>query len=174
MKVVKLTDDYDFKSFDCGNDDLNEFLLQDSKQYSAKRLAVTYMIESEEDIVGYFSLANDKLTIRDVDKSSWRRVKHLFSHSKHRSDYPAVKVGRLAVDKRYQRHDIGSDILNFIKDMFACGSRTGCVFITVDALRNALPFYFKNRFNCLDKRQLTLDSDTVQLYFNLNELDGII
>ena len=57
---------------------------------------------------------------------------------------------------------------------FDCGSRTGCVFITVDALRNALPFYFKNRFNCLDKRQLTLDSDTVQLYFNLNELDGII
>ena len=37
MKVVKLTDDYDFKSFDCGNDDLNEFLFQDSKQYSAKR-----------------------------------------------------------------------------------------------------------------------------------------
>ena len=136
-----------------------------------RRLAVTYIIESDDDLVGYFSVSNDKLTVRDVDKSSWRKIKRFFSHDKHRSDYPAVKVGRLAVNKKYQGCDIGSDILNFIKSMFVYENRTGCVFVTVDALREALPFYLKNSFRCLDRQQLNLDTLTVQLYYNLNELD---
>ena len=126
MKVVKLSQDYSFKTFDCGNSDLNDFLYNDSKE-------------------------------------------KLFSHRKHRSDYPAVKVGRLAVDVRYQGNQIGSDILNFVKQMFCHNNRTGCVFITVDALRDALPFYFKNGFQRLDK--FDLDNSTIQLYYDLNQLD---
>ena len=30
IKVVRLTQDYQFKSFDCGNQDLNDFLLTDN------------------------------------------------------------------------------------------------------------------------------------------------
>lgn len=171
MRVVKLTQDYVFGDFDCGNKDLNDFLLKDSKKYMDRRLAVTYVIESEDDIVGYFSLSNDKLTVHEVDKSSWRRIKRFFSYDKHRSDYPAVKVGRLAVNRKYQGWDIGSDILNFIKSMFVYENRTGCVFVTVDALRDVLPFYLKKSFKCLDQSQLSLETMTVQLYYNLNELD---
>ena len=61
MKVLRLTQDYLFKDFDCGNKDLNDFLLYDSKSYLESRIAVTYVIESDEDIVGYFSVSNDKL-----------------------------------------------------------------------------------------------------------------
>ena len=171
MKVVRLTQDYIIGDFDCGNKDLNEFLLNDSKKYMDRRLAVTYIIESDGDMVGYFSLSNDKLTVNEVDKSTWRRIKQFFRHEKHRSDYPAVKVGRLAVNKKYQGRDIGSDILNFIKSMFVYNNRTGCVFVTVDALREALPFYLKNSFKCIDRQQLNLDTLTVQLYYNLIELD---
>lgn len=170
MRVVRLTLDYDFGPFDCGNADLNEFLLNDSKKYLADRLAVTYIIESDDDIVGYFAVSNDKLTVREVDKSSWRKVKGLFSHEKHRSDYPAVKVGRLAVDKKYQGLDIGSDILSYIKAMFVYENRTGCVFVTVDALKDAAQFYLKNSFQCIDKKQMDFDVATIQLYYNLNEL----
>ena len=51
MRIVKLTQDYLFKDFDCGNIDLNDYLLKDSKSYLSKRLAVTYIIETEQDIV---------------------------------------------------------------------------------------------------------------------------
>ena len=171
MKVVRLTQDYILKDFDCGNKDLNDFLLYDSKRYLESRLAVTYIIECDKNIAGFFSVSNDKLTVREVNKSAWRRVKQLFTHRKHRSDYPAVKVGRLAVDRRYQGNAIGSDILNFIKNMFVYNNRTGCVFVTVDALREALPFYIKNNFRCIDKKQIERDSITIQLYYNLNELE---
>ena len=33
IRVIRLTQDYQFKSFDCGNQDLNDFLLSDSKPY---------------------------------------------------------------------------------------------------------------------------------------------
>ena len=77
----------------------------------------------------------------------------------------------MAVNKKYQGNDIGSDILNFIKSMFVYKNRTGCVFVTVDALRDALPFYLKNSFRYIDNSQIAMDSMTIQMYYNLNELD---
>lgn len=41
MKIVRLTQEHAFKPFDCGEGDLNEFLLQDAKQYAKGLLAVT-------------------------------------------------------------------------------------------------------------------------------------
>lgn len=76
--------------------------------------------------MAYFSVSNDKIAIPDSDKSTWRKIKVLFPHSKHRSDYPAVKIGRLGVSLKYQHSRIGSDILNFVKDVFISNNRTGC------------------------------------------------
>ena len=49
IRVVRLTQDYQFKSFDCGNQDLNDFLLSDSKPYLKKLLSVTYILETDDD-----------------------------------------------------------------------------------------------------------------------------
>ena len=170
IRVVRLTQDYQFKSFDCGNQDLNDFLLSDSKPYLNKLLSVTYILENDEDIVAYFSVSNDKISIPDSDKATWRRIKSLFPHSKHRSDYPAVKIGRLAVNSKYANNGIGSDILNFVKEDFISGNRTGCAFVTVDALREAIPFYLRNDFRYLDKASTESDSDTCLMYYDLTKL----
>ena len=112
---------------------------------------MTYILETDEDIVAYFSVSNDKISVPDSDKATWRKIKSLFPHSKHRSDYPAVKIGRLAVNGKYRNNGIGSDILDFVKDLFITNNRTGCSFVTVDALKDAIPFYQKNGFKYLDK-----------------------
>lgn len=171
MKVVKLTDDYVFKDFDCGNPDLNDFLLNDSKGYLKRLLSVTYLIENEYDIVAFFSVSNDKIGIPDSDKATWRKIKSLFPHSKHRGDYPAVKIGRFGVSLKYQHSMIGSDILNFVKIMFSTGNRSGCAFVTVDALKEAVPFYQKNGFLFLDKTKDTdVNNETCLMYFDLSRL----
>lgn len=170
IRIVRLTQNYEFKSFDCGNQDLNDFLLSDSKAYLKKLLSVTYILETDDDIVAYFSVSNDKISVPDSDKATWRRIKALFPHSKHRSDYPAVKIGRLAVNCKYRNNGIGSDILNFIKDLFISGNRTGCSFVTVDALREAIPFYLKNDFRYLDKATAESNSETCLLYYDLTRL----
>ena len=170
MRIVRLTSDYEIGKFDCGNSDLNDFLFHDSKDYQQKLLSVTYVIESGQEIAGYFSVLNDKISIEESDKATWRKVKSIFRHSKHRFDYPAVKVGKLAVDLKYQRLDLGSNILDFVKMMFRNNNRTGCAFVTVDALNEAIPFYLKNNFKMMRKQPVDNVSDTCQLYFDLNQL----
>lgn len=150
---------------------MNDFLLQDARDYAKRLLSVTYIVETDDEIIAYFSVSNDKISIPDSDKATWRRIKSKFPHRKHRSDYPAVKIGRLGVNKRYQHTRIGTDILDFVKDMFITNNRTGCCFITVDALKSALPFYLKNNFLFLDKA-VSRDKtrETYLLYYNLAQL----
>ena len=170
LSFERLAPEQKFTSFDCGDEDLNDFLLTDAQNYQKSLLAFTYLVKDSDDVIGYFSLLNDKLSFIESSKKSWRRIKGLFPHSKHRRDYPAVKVGRLAVSSRYQGTDIGTRIMDFVKYSFIDRNRTGCVFITVDALRKSMPFYVKNKFKVMDEEQLLSDSKTIQMYYDLKQL----
>ena len=169
LKIRRLTGDYEFKSFDCGEDDLNDFLLNDAKNYLKYLLSVTYIIENDNDIVGYFSVSNDRISFADSDKTTWRKIKSLFPHRKHRKDYPAVKIGRFGINENYKGQRWGSRIINLIKQMFTTNNRTGCCFVTVDALTSAIGFYEKNGFRPLLKEK-PAESVTIPMYFDLTTL----
>lgn len=101
MRLVRLTEDHVFKPFDCGEEDLNEFLLLDAKDYLHRLMSVTYIIENDERTVAFFSVSNDRVAISDTDKATWRRIKKLFPHTKHRSAIPFyMRNGFVVLDKR--------------------------------------------------------------------------
>ena len=53
-------------AFDCGDEDLNDFVIQEAGLYKQAMLAVTYVVEDKQhQIAAYFSLANDKVSITD-------------------------------------------------------------------------------------------------------------
>ncbi|MDR2628180.1 MAG: GNAT family N-acetyltransferase [Dysgonamonadaceae bacterium] len=169
INVIQLTDSYVFKSFDCGNGDLNDFLFNDSKLYSRYLRYVTTLLETNERIIAYYSLANDLLTVRNVedfreeidtgmniDDDYWER----FYEQVH---YPAVKIGRLAVDKEYQSMGLGRLIIDSLIVSFTNNSKSGCQFITVDAVNDhdrqrTIRFYEKNGFRLLTLQDLQKDS----------------
>lgn len=167
MKIVRLTQEHVFKPFDCGEGDLNDFLLQDAMQYLKGLLAVTYVVEDEDSTMAFFSLSNDRISLAESDKATWRRIRSSFPHRKHRSDYPAVKIGRLGVNVHAQYRHIGTDILDFVKQTFITQNRTGCCFVTVDALRSAVPFYAANGFKPLRKENT---GETIPMYYDLTQL----
>lgn len=169
MRIVRLTPDYRFGSFDCGEPDLNEFLLIDAKEYASRLLAVSYLIEADDGIAAFFSLSNDRISLSESDKATWRRIKDTFPHRKHRSDYPAVKIGRLGVDRRYRGLRLGTSVLDLVKKTFVTNNRTGCCFVTVDALPSAFDFYKRNGFHLLRKSDKN-NSETIPMYFNLTRL----
>ena len=171
-KVRKLRKDEKVKSFDCGDNDLNDFLLNRSNSFRKALLAVTYVFENIEskEIIGYFSLANDRVSLTDFEnKTEFNRFrKSRFINEKRIRSYPAVKICRLGINEDFHNKGIGSILLNFIKSYFIENNKTGCRFITVDAYNKAIPFYQNNDFQHLKKEE----SDTVTrlLYYDLNDI----
>ena len=169
-KLIRLSLDSIIKPFDCGDSDLNEFLAKDSKKFVENLLAVTYIIEDSDYTIAFFSFLNDKISILDTEtKTQWRKlVKDKLPHGKRYNSYPAMKIGRLGVSILHKNKGWGTDILNYLKDLFVTNNRTGCRFITVDAYRDSLSFYEKNGF-----KYLTLsdkNSDTRLMFFDLKQL----
>lgn len=81
-----------------------------------------------------------------------------------------MKIGRLGVSQKYRNQGIGSEIIDFIKNMFITNNRTGCCFITVDAYQQSEGFYLKNGFNRLNPNEVLQDDDTILMYYNLMQL----
>lgn len=62
LRTVRLSSNYQIKPFDCQDSDLNEFLLLDAKDYLKQLIAVTYMIESDDETVAFLVYATIKFS----------------------------------------------------------------------------------------------------------------
>lgn len=92
-----------------------------------------------------------------MDNSSRKRIRKELPQSKATlKSYPAVLIGRLGVNLKYQQYKLGSQLLDFIKSWFIDGmNKTGCRFILVDAYNDEKPlkYYFKNDFVAIFKSE---------------------
>lgn len=159
-------------AFDCSDEDLNDFLINEANLYRNALLSVTYVVESKatNEVLAYFSLSNDKISISDFEsKTEFNRFrKHKFVNEKRLRSYPAIKIGRLAISKSAQHQSIGTYLLEFIEDYFIVDNKSGCRFVTVDAYVDAIPFYIKNNYQILNNDDE--DKRTRVMYFDLASL----
>lgn len=161
--LIKLDDHSVCDYFDCGNDDLNEYFRVDAKPHKAQLLTQTYCLSNIADAskpVALLDFSNDAVKLEHYKKL----VK--IPHGKQHSFWPAVKLTRLGVQKQYQRHHIGTHVLNMVKVFFVKDNRTGCRFITVDAYNDPgiIEFYRKNGFTDLPYDE---SDKTVPMIFDL-------
>jgi predicted GNAT family N-acyltransferase len=159
IQFVRLENNTEIKSFESTDEDLNDFLKNDAKKYLSSLLAITYLIQTKDEIIAYFCLSNDRIMKDDEYKRTWNKINRTIDNEKRRKSYPAVKIGRLAVSKKYAGIGIGKAIIMQIREIYTQNQQqAGCRFITVDAYNTALPFYEKNNFNYLtdkDKEDVT-------------------
>jgi len=73
MKLVPLTSDYELTTFDCGDNDLNEFLLCDAKKAHELRIANTFILEDDGRVAAYFCLLNDRISRSEITGSRWKK-----------------------------------------------------------------------------------------------------
>lgn len=171
-EIRRLEKDERVSSFDCGDEDLNEFILHEAPPYAEALLAVTYVAEhiANKTTDAYFSLANDKIALSDFEnKTLFNRFrKRRFVNEKRLKSYPAAKICRLGVCLGARDQHLGSTLLNFIKSFFLTKNKTGCRFLTVDAYAAAVPFYMKNGFVPLNDEDA--EADTRLLFFDLETI----
>ena len=174
LKFVRLDPTNAVKSFDCGDRDLNDFILNHAAAFQKYLIAVTYAcidVDDASKVYAYCSLANDKVAITDFkDKAEFNRFrkKRGFPNEKRLKSYPAVKLCRLGVEKSAKGQQIGTTVLDYIKSMFVIENKTGCRFLTVDAYLNAVPFYEKNGFRFMTQEDD--DPHTRLMYFDLLDI----
>jgi len=174
ITVELLEENHPIKPFDCEDEDLNDFLFNKALLYQRELLATTFVVESEERTLGYYSVLNDSLQLKEEDfpsKSKYKKfLSSLMPHPKrHLKSVPAVKIGRLAIDKTFKGKGLGRMILrNLIDDCLKLNKKMACRLITVDAYKGALSFYQKLGFEFLtekdeqeDIRQMFLDLTTI-------------
>jgi GNAT superfamily N-acetyltransferase len=135
-------------TFDCEEDDKNDFLFNDSINHMEAKISIVYLFKYKKEVIGYIALSNDSIKINNKDK---KKMKIRYAQ------YPAIKIGRLGVTKDYQRKGIGTMIIDWaIWVGIKIGHDLRIRYLSVDSVPESKTFYEKNGFKLLVKKENTL------------------
>jgi GNAT superfamily N-acetyltransferase len=174
LSLLRVDESTTFKPFNCSDEDLNDFLINKSKLYFREHLATTFIIESKDLTYAYYSILNDSLRVEEMNfasKSSFKRFLHnLVPHRKrHLENFPAVKIGRLAINSNIQTTGLGTLIVNNIIDYaINLNDSCACKLLTVDAYRQSLGFYEKMGFEYFTEKDI--EQSERQMFLDLTPI----
>ena len=97
-------------------------------------------------------MANSSIRVDNLPNKKRNKLNRKIPQSKRKSQYPAVLVGQLAVFDDFSGHNIGDDVMDFIKSWFIDPlNKTGCRYIIVDAVNKpkVIEYYQNNGFQFL-------------------------
>jgi GNAT superfamily N-acetyltransferase len=127
-------------AFDCGDNDINEFLKQEALDYQKEKLSNTYIFSGTDGgIAAFFSISNDCLIDLGEDEGYTNNKSNRFHrktdmpNSKRIRQYPAIKIGRLGTDKKYHRTGLADQLMDFIKGWAPHRHRPACRLLLLDA-----------------------------------------
>lgn len=152
-----LRDEHDLSVFACGELVLDDWLREralDNIRLGASRTYVTCPAGSRI-VVGYYALAMGSILATEVPGSMRRNMPRMI---------PAVVLGRLAVDHRYQRHGLGASLLQdaVLRSIRAAADVSARIML-VHALSSAAEaFYARHGFVRLPVETPTLALDLVR------------
>lgn len=142
MQVIPLTGNHDRQGFDCGRQELDDWLRQVARQHQEKGLSKTFVAvrassgdQEPARIYGYYALTLAELESRHLPEA-WRK--------KLPRRIPGVRLGRLAVDLQYQGKDLGKllliDALTRARRIYI---EAGGIGLFVDALDEQAAGYYR-------------------------------
>ena len=102
--VEKLRREHVLDAFDCGQPDLNRWLIRHALQNQGSNAAQTYVGIVDGVVVGYYSLAVGQVEHQDAPE---RLAKGLARHA-----IPIMLLARLAVQTEWQRRGVGRALLS--------------------------------------------------------------
>lgn len=168
----------DLSHFDSADKDINDFLVNDSINYQEQKMGNTYLFlkEGDNNIIAYFTISNDCLNDLGEEKgytnNTWNRFhrKSEMPNPKRIKQYPAVKIGRIGINKAFQGKGLGNQLLDFIKGWTIIDHKPACRLLILDAYNQAkqLAFYQKNGFIFLLNNDIS--ERTRLMYFDLTKL----
>lgn len=128
---------------------LKTYLRRDAREHHVRSLAKTYGVfahAAPHKVVAYITLVCGEIAVKDTGRPDGLG-NYQYDHC------PAVKIARLAVDRRHDRRGIGKTLVDFALGIVCefVSAKVGCRFVCVDAKQEAVSFYEKRcGFTLLD------------------------
>lgn len=133
------------REFDSGEPDLDEFLnTEEVEEYERDNLGHTTLVFYDGELIAYYTISSDGLRAEYVDARKLS-ASHFKRTAERIEAYPALKIGRFAVQKTWQSKGIGRLLLRRIAAI-AVTAQPAVRLITLNAKPNAVPFYQKAGF----------------------------
>lgn len=146
IEIQKLCCGHGLSEFCCGtgkdDKELDSFLKEDALKQQNERANATYVtvLKGTDKVIGYVTILNDKLIVSTKEKGGMNITAPYH-------EFPAVKVGRLAVDKSHTGRHIATTMLHYVRGLVLESSeKIGCRFLIVDAYPKSVDFYIKKGF----------------------------
>jgi len=134
-----------------------------AKTYAEQMLAKSYGVFNRDKLVGCATLVCGQIEVDGGEPAPDVGEAHF--EYKH---FPAVKIARLAVDRRYRGTGLGRALVDFSlgvsRDTIA--SAVGCRFVVLDAKKQSVAFYEKNGFRMIDTKT-NRERDEPVMFFDL-------
>lgn len=143
MEIEPLNKDHERNGFDCGNNDLNNFLKKSARQAAEKGLSRTFVLTDGEKnkIYGFVSVTPCSVNAEDIPER--QRKKYPPQHG-----VPAIRLARMGVDVGEQKKGYGELLLTEAMSITAqIADAAGGIGLFVDAKDDkAKEFYEKYGF----------------------------
>ena len=136
---------HDRAAFDCGVPALNEFLRRTARQHQDKGVSRTWVrvdagMAAPTRIIGFFTLSACESPTSDMPANVAKGYPQIM---------PAVRLGRLAVDREFQGRGLGADILGEATRLVAhIAEQIGVAAMLVDAKDDEAAAFYR-RFGFL-------------------------
>jgi GNAT superfamily N-acetyltransferase len=150
---------------------LKAFVQRHAHAYERQSLARTYGAfdrANADKLLGYVTLLCGEVVIQEGDEALVAEdgMQYLYRQ------YPAIKIARLAVDRRFRGLGIGEALVNLslgIAQQFICPN-VGCRFVMVDSKQQSVGFYDRRGFTMLDTQD-NRDREEPVMFVDLSKLD---
>lgn len=131
------------QEFDCGNDQLNQYLRRYARQNDAKGINKTFVaIQPDTPLVinGYYTISSSLIEFSLLPEENRQKLPAY--------PVPAALIGRLAVDNFCQGQGLGTELLvNALFRIVKASEEIGIYAVRVDAINDkAKQFYLKHEF----------------------------
>lgn len=145
ITIEELTQQHNRKEFDCGTNELNQFLQQQARQKNVKHISKTYVAcrgSTPTIIIGYHTLTGYSVTSPPACKE-YKKYPHSLN---------AVKLARLAVDRSHQGQRLGEKLLvDAIYRTVLVAQQISAIGLFVDPISpEIIPFYQQYDFLAAD------------------------
>ena len=152
MLIVPFTGSHDRQGFDCGRSELNDWLRSVARQHQNKGLSKTFVAALENQptqICACYAMTLTEVNTQSLTEPRRKTLPHKI---------PGVRLGRLAVDQRYQRKRLGELMLmDAIERVRQIREHAGVVGLFVDAIdASAAQFYARYGFEAFVDEPLKL------------------